>query len=149
MELLGRGTALALAALGGAFCWGFFAQGHGRGTRSRRHLGRKAELLARIRSSREGYWLDSGNQVLLVFDPLNPDEEGLLAISLVCTHLGCSLQPSGGNRQLVCPCHGSAFAFLGRDGRGSELGRVLQGPATRDLDRYRVVQVADRLFLET
>ena len=148
MKLIGRGTAVGLAALSGAFAWGFFAQGHGRGTQRRRYLGRKAELLARIHSSREGYWLDTRNQVLLLADPQSEQADTLLAVSLVCTHLGCSLQPSPGKRELVCPCHGSAFAFLGGDGQAKELGRVQVGPATRDLDRYRVVQVADRLFLE-
>jgi len=47
------------------------------------------------------------------------DGEGIRALSLVCTHLGCITQreESGG---FTCPCHGSRF-----DGEG----RVTQGPA--------------------
>jgi Rieske Fe-S protein len=49
------------------------------------------------------------------------------ALSLVCTHLGCSVDvtPKG----LFCPCHGSTFD------RG---GQVLKGPADRALKRLAV-----------
>ncbi len=144
---LGRGTAAGIAALGGAFTWGFFAHGHGRGTRTRRFLGRRAEVQARLLASREGFWLDADNSMVIVGDPDAPS--GLRAHSLICTHLGCTLRPTAGNRTLECPCHGSAFAFLGDDGLATDVGRVLVGPATRDLDRYEVVAVGERLFLET
>lgn len=139
---LGRGTAAGLAALTAGFSWGFFAYGHGSGTRTRRYLGRRAEVLARVRASRDGVWLDVENSVVLMLDPQG-GRDALAAVSLVCTHLGCTLRPTTGNRTLECPCHGSAFAFL-----EGELGRVLVGPATRDLDRFAVVTVGDRLFLE-
>ena len=143
---LGRGAAVGMAALGGAFSWGFFADGHGRGTRTRRYLGRRAEVLARLHATREGFWLDAESSVVIVEDPSAPT--GLAATSLACTHLGCTLRPTAGNRTLECPCHGSAFAFLGDGGHTAELGRVQVGPATRDLDRFEVVAVGDRLFLE-
>jgi Rieske Fe-S protein len=143
---LGRGAAVAITALGGAFGWGFFSHGHGRGTRTRRYIGRRAELQARLHASREGFWLDTDNSLVIVLDPSTPS--GLRAHSLICTHLGCTLRPTAGNRRLECPCHGSVFAFLGDDGQTAELGRVLVGPATRDLDRHEVVVVGERLFLE-
>jgi Rieske Fe-S protein len=143
---LGRGTALGVAALGGAFGWGFLSHGHGEGTRTRRYLGRRSDLLNRLQATREGYWLDVDNKLVIVLDPAA--SSGLRAHSLSCTHLGCTLRPSAGNRSLDCPCHGSSFAFLGEDGQGQELGRVLTGPATRDLDRFAVVAVGERLFLE-
>jgi len=92
--------------------------------------------------------LDVENKVLIMHDPAGAEGE-LAAVSLVCTHLGCTLRPTAGNRTLDCPCHGSAFDFLGDDSRAGELGRVLVGPATRDLDRFDVVRVGDRLFLES
>jgi len=53
--------------------------------------------------------------------------DDIYALSLVCTHLGCTvnLTPDG----LSCPCHGSRFD------RG---GNVVQGPADRPLRRMRV-----------
>lgn len=57
------------------------------------------------------------------------------ALSLVCTHLGCSVivTPDG----LSCPCHGSLF---------DRKGRVLRGPADRPLREYGVRRMGD--FLE-
>jgi len=139
---------VGLATLAGGVTWGFFAEGHGPARHARRSLGTRAEVLARVQASRQGFWLDPRNQVLVVRDPAVP-VVGLTAVSLACTHLGCTLRPGPGNRRLLCPCHGSAFTFLGDDGRGTDLGRVLLGPATRDLARYAVVAVGERLFLET
>jgi cytochrome b6-f complex iron-sulfur subunit len=46
------------------------------------------------------------------------------ALSLVCTHLGCSVTVTADG--LVCPCHGSRF---------DRQGKVLHGPADRPLAR--------------
>ena len=54
-------------------------------------------------------------------------ESGYYALSLVCTHLGCTLNMDTG--RLSCPCHGSEFD------RG---GKVLTGPAERPLQRLQV-----------
>ena len=55
------------------------------------------------------------------------DAGGLYALSLVCTHLGCTVTLSAG--ELACPCHGSIF---------DRQGRVVKGPADRALDRLKV-----------
>ncbi|TMF65408.1 MAG: Rieske (2Fe-2S) protein [Chloroflexi bacterium] len=36
------------------------------------------------------------------------------AVSGVCTHLGCKLQPDDANRKLNCPCHQTAFSWSGK-----------------------------------
>lgn len=51
----------------------------------------------------------------------------LYAISLVCTHLGCTLNLT--DHGLACPCHGSLFDLK---------GRVVKGPAERPLPKMRV-----------
>jgi cytochrome b6-f complex iron-sulfur subunit len=53
--------------------------------------------------------------------------DAVYALSLVCTHLGCTVQVTP--TELICPCHGSTF---------DRQGRVLKGPADRQLERYRV-----------
>ena len=50
--------------------------------------------------------------------------ESVYALSLVCTHLGCSVTVTADG--LVCPCHGSRF---------DRQGLVLHGPADRPLSR--------------
>lgn len=54
---------------------------------------------------------------------LRSDREGLSALSLVCTHLGCTVGKSaeGG---FQCPCHGSRYRAD---------GSVIRGPAPRSL----------------
>ncbi len=48
--------------------------------------------------------------------------DGVYALSLVCTHLGCVVKPWG--EGFECPCHGS---FFGQD------GAVTKGPAPKPL----------------
>lgn len=50
------------------------------------------------------------------------DGAGVYAVSTVCTHLGCIVNPT--REGFECPCHGSRF---GAD------GSVLKGPAPRPL----------------
>lgn len=56
------------------------------------------------------------------------------ALSLVCTHLGCTVQVTP--KAVVCPCHGSVF---------DRAGRVVRGPADRALERYEVEDRGDVL----
>ncbi len=56
----------------------------------------------------------------------NKDGE-ILALSLVCTHLGCSLAESA--EGFACPCHDSRF---------DADGQVLAGPAQKPLNPLRV-----------
>jgi Rieske Fe-S protein len=58
-------------------------------------------------------------------------EGGLSALSLVCTHLGCTVREE--NDDLTCPCHGSIYR---------ETGDVMRGPANRPLKSLRV-ELAD------
>jgi Rieske Fe-S protein len=53
-------------------------------------------------------------------------EGDFVALSPICTHLGCTVEIEG--ERLVCPCHGSTY---------DRTGAVLQGPAERPLARYR------------
>lgn len=55
------------------------------------------------------------------------DDGGILAISIVCTHLGCIVQTKKDG--FICPCHASAF---------DKYGEVLSPPATRALDVFPV-----------
>ena len=47
------------------------------------------------------------------------DEKTFLAVSAKCTHRGCELGWDQPNSQLLCPCHGAAFAPSGKNLHGT------------------------------
>ena len=42
------------------------------------------------------------------------DGGSISAVSGICTHLGCKLQPDDAGRKLDCPCHQTAFGWSGK-----------------------------------
>jgi cytochrome b6-f complex iron-sulfur subunit len=58
------------------------------------------------------------------------DDGGFMALSLICSHLGCSVLWNEEKKQFICPCHSSAF-----DNHGS----VINSPAPRPLDYFPVI----------
>jgi isorenieratene synthase len=52
------------------------------------------------------------------------------AISLTCTHQGCTVQPQADGK-FLCPCHGAVY---------DAEGKVIAGPAKRDLPRFQIAQ---------
>ena len=63
------------------------------------------------------------------------DEQGIYAISAVCTHLGCIVAQS--QQGFACPCHGSKFA---------PDGAVLRGPAPKSLPWLAVAKAGDDVY---
>jgi len=65
------------------------------------------------------------------------DEEGVFAISLVCTHLGCIVKsmPEG----FECPCHGSRF---------DPAGTVTKGPAPTPLPWRKVAKSGESYVVD-
>jgi cytochrome b6-f complex iron-sulfur subunit len=55
------------------------------------------------------------------------DDEGVYAVSTICTHLGCVVKSS--TEGFECPCHGSRFASD---------GAVTKGPAPQPLPWLKV-----------
>ncbi|KDN85141.1 Rieske 2Fe-2S domain-containing protein [Kitasatospora cheerisanensis] len=76
----------------------------------------------------------SGDAVYIV----QPSAGKYTALSSVCTHSGCAVNPPK-DGQLYCPCHGSKF--------DAATGAVLNGPAVKPLPRYTVTKNGEQLEL--
>lgn len=70
-----------------------------------------------------------GSQTLRLEIPAAITRSGdqVQAVNLTCTHLGCLVEPDGGD--FLCPCHGSRF---------SPQGEMMRGPAEKDLLKFKV-----------
>lgn len=65
------------------------------------------------------------------------DDEGVYAISLVCTHLGCIVKAA--TEGFECPCHGSRFASD---------GAVVKGPAPTALPWLEVTVAGSKVVVD-
>jgi quinol---cytochrome c reductase iron-sulfur subunit, bacillus type len=61
-----------------------------------------------------------------------------IALSSVCTHLGCRVRWINEQGEYLCPCHNGIF---------DKEGLVVSGPPPRPLDRYEVKVEDDQLFV--
>jgi cytochrome b6-f complex iron-sulfur subunit len=57
---------------------------------------------------------------------LNRPGKGLVAISRVCTHLGCLVQYDKENKRLLCPCHAGIYDLE---------GNIVSGPPPKPLPK--------------
>ncbi|MEA5465536.1 FAD-dependent oxidoreductase [Leptothoe sp. PORK10 BA2] len=69
----------------------------------------------------------AGDQLYVV------EAQGNQAISLTCTHQGCSVhkEVAANGDGFLCPCHGAAY---------NSQGKVLSGPAQENLAQFKVLQ---------
>ena len=66
------------------------------------------------------------------------NDESIIALSTVCTHLGCTPNWLETERKFKCPCHGSGFRSSGIN---------FEGPAPRPLERYKISLADDGQIL--
>jgi Rieske Fe-S protein len=77
----------------------------------------------------EGRIVRSGAKKFAVY---RDSQAKLHACSAVCTHLGCLVAWNSVEKSWDCPCHGSRF---------NGEGRVLNGPAVRNLEPARIDEI--------
>jgi cytochrome b6-f complex iron-sulfur subunit len=115
----GASMALLLAETGGAIIWFAlprFRAGEFGGVFNLDPASLPAKGSAPVGNPAGKYWVSNTN-------------EGLLALSMVCTHLGCLFKWVPTNNRFECPCHGSKF---------QPNGTYIEGPAPRNLDRFAI-----------
>jgi Rieske Fe-S protein len=78
------------------------------------------------------YPLPSRTVLLTIPAIIIRDNNGFQAMSLTCTHLGCTVETR--NFGYECPCHGSRF---------DPAGKVVKGPAASNLPILRIKKTED------
>lgn len=106
------------------------------------HLGStsKVELnlptLFKVKVQRQTGWIV--NEEELTVYVLTQNGRDFVAMSNICTHLGCRVRWILEQEQFFCPCHNGIF---------DKDGNVVDGPPPRPLDRYEVKVENDQLFI--
>ena len=60
---------------------------------------------------------------------INRPDKGFIALSKVCTHLGCLVTYERGKKILLCPCHAGVYDIE---------GNVVSGPPPKPLQKFPV-----------
>ncbi|MEE9523885.1 MAG: ubiquinol-cytochrome c reductase iron-sulfur subunit [Thermodesulfovibrionales bacterium] len=64
--------------------------------------------------------------------------KGIIALSRVCTHLGCLVNFDKSEQKIICPCHAAKFNIE---------GNVLSGPAPKSLERIPLRVEPERVII--
>lgn len=65
--------------------------------------------------------------------------DGFVALSGICTHLGCTPRYLASENKFKCPCHGSGFYAIDTlDPYPGIAGVNFEGPAPRSLERFKI-----------
>ncbi|HET7088446.1 MAG TPA: ubiquinol-cytochrome c reductase iron-sulfur subunit [Anaerolineae bacterium] len=104
------------------------------GSASKVELGTPTLFKTKIKR-RTGWIVNEEERTVYV---LTENGRDFIAMSNICTHLGCRVRWIAQQGQFFCPCHNGIFA---KD------GRVISGPPPRPLDRYEVKVEDDQLFI--
>lgn len=85
---------------------------------------------------RKAGWITDEREISVYV--LTKDGREFIALSNICTHLGCRVRWIDTENQFFCPCHNATFA---------DDGRVVSGPPPRPLDRYEIKVEGDQLYV--
>jgi cytochrome b6-f complex iron-sulfur subunit len=93
------------------------------------------DLIIKLADEKNSGLSKVGGSVLIDDDNIliRTSETQFSAVSLICTHKGCTVELSGD--KFVCPCHGSEYTIS---------GKVTEGPAKKDLKTYETVYDPDK-----
>ena len=81
-------------------------------------------------------WIENTDEISVYV--LSTDGRTYIAMSNICTHLGCRVRWITEQDQFFCPCHNGVFDIS---------GNVVAGPPPRPLDRYDVKVENDQLYV--
>ncbi|HEY4722247.1 MAG TPA: ubiquinol-cytochrome c reductase iron-sulfur subunit [Anaerolineae bacterium] len=105
------------------------------GATSKVELGLPTLFKAKVR--RQTGWIVNEEEISVYVRTDNGRD--FVAMSNVCTHLGCRIRWIAERGEFFCPCHNGVF---------DKDGKVLSGPPPRPLDRYDVKIENDQLLIQ-
>jgi len=92
--------------------------------------------LFKARVEQKAGWITSEEE--LTFYVLTDNGRDFVAMSNVCTHLGCRVRWVDDQSQFFCPCHNGVF---------DKQGQVVSGPPPKPLNQYEVKAEDGQLFV--
>jgi len=104
------------------------------GPTSKVELGNPSLFKATVQS--QTGWIVTEDEVSVYI--LTEDGREYIALSNICTHLGCRVRWIADQNQYFCPCHNAIF---------DKTGLVLSGPPPKPLDRYETKVEDDQLYV--
>ena len=69
---------------------------------------------------------------------INRPDKGYIALSRVCTHLGCLVDYQKDKKRLLCPCHAGVYDLA---------GNVVSGPPPRPLPKFPLRVEGDSIII--
>lgn len=93
--------------------------------------------LFKVTVTRQTGWIVNEEQLTVY--ALTEDGRNYIAMSNICTHLGCRVRWIDDRSEFFCPCHNAIF---------DKSGEVVAGPPPRPLDQYPVKVENDTLFIQ-
>lgn len=85
---------------------------------------------------RQSGWIINENEITVYV--LTENGREFIAMSNICTHLGCRVRWIDDQQQFFCPCHNAVF---------DKEGEVVSGPPPEPLERFEVRVEDDQLFI--
>jgi menaquinol-cytochrome c reductase iron-sulfur subunit len=82
-------------------------------------------------------WISTEDEISVYV--LTEDGREYIALSNICTHLGCRVRWISDQGQYFCPCHNAAF---------DKFGEVASGPPPSPLDQYETRVEDGQLFIQ-
>jgi Rieske Fe-S protein len=96
----------------------------------------KIPTLFKFTIQRKTGWIENEEEVSVYI--LTDNGRDFVAMSNICTHLGCRVRWITEQEEFFCPCHNGVF---------DKQGNVVSGPPPRPLDRYEVKVEDDQIFV--
>jgi menaquinol-cytochrome c reductase iron-sulfur subunit len=96
----------------------------------------KTPTLFKFTIQRQTGWIVNEEEVSVYI--LTENGRDFVAMSNICTHLGCRVRWIADQEEFFCPCHNGVF---------DKQGTVVSGPPPRPLDRFEVKVEGDQLLV--